>query len=44
MQKVKPLKRFGQNYLHDKNIIKKIVNEINPQQDDTDREEVHLQN
>lgn len=35
MQKVKPLKRFGQNYLHDKNIIKKIVNEINPQQDDT---------
>ena len=30
MQKVKPLKRFGQNYLHDKNIIKKIVREINP--------------
>ncbi len=35
MQKVKPLKRFGQNYLHDKNIIRKIVGEINPQQDDT---------
>ncbi len=35
MQKVKPLKRFGQNYLHDKNIIKKIVREINSQLDDT---------
>jgi 16S rRNA (adenine1518-N6/adenine1519-N6)-dimethyltransferase len=35
MQKVKPLKRFGQNYLHDKNIIKKIVCEIDPQPDDT---------
>lgn len=35
MQKVKPLKRFGQNYLHDKNIIKKIVSEINPQPSDT---------
>ena len=35
MQNVKPLKRFGQNYLHDKNIIKKIVSEINPQPDDT---------
>ena len=35
MQKVKPLKRFGQNYLHDNNIIKKIVKEINPQPDDT---------
>jgi len=35
MQKVKPLKRFGQNYLHDKNIIKKIVGEINPKPDDT---------
>lgn len=35
MQKVKPLKRFGQNYLHDKNIIKKIVREINPLPDDT---------
>jgi 16S rRNA (adenine1518-N6/adenine1519-N6)-dimethyltransferase len=35
MRKVKPLKRFGQNYLYDKNIIKKIVGEINPQPDDT---------
>jgi len=35
MQKVRPLKRFGQNYLHDKNIIKKIVREINSQPDDT---------
>jgi len=35
MQKVKPLKRFGQNYIHDKNIIKKIVREINPLPDDT---------
>ena len=35
MQNIKPLKRFGQNYLHDKNIIKKIVSEINPQPDDT---------
>jgi len=34
MQKVKPLKRFGQHYLHDKNIIKKIVREIDPQPDD----------
>ena len=31
MQNVKPLKRFGQNYLHDRNILKKIVEEINPQ-------------
>jgi len=35
VQKVKPLKRFGQNYLHDKNIINKIVREINPLPDDT---------
>ena len=35
MQNVKPLKRFGQNYLHDKNIIKKIASEINPQPTDT---------
>jgi 16S rRNA (adenine1518-N6/adenine1519-N6)-dimethyltransferase len=35
MQKVKPLKRFGQNYLHDNNIIKKIVKEIDPKPDDT---------
>jgi 16S rRNA (adenine1518-N6/adenine1519-N6)-dimethyltransferase len=35
MQKVKPLKRFGQNYLYDKNIINKIIREINPKPDDT---------
>jgi len=34
MQIVKPLKRFGQNYLNDKNIIKKIVREIDPKPDD----------
>lgn len=34
MQNVKPLKRLGQNYLHDKNIIRKIIAQINPQQDD----------
>lgn len=31
----KPLKRFGQNYLIDKNIINKIITEIDPQPDDT---------
>ena len=31
---VKPLKKFGQNYLVDKNIIQKIAEEINPQADD----------
>ena len=30
----KPLKRFGQNYLVDQNIIKKIIREINPGKDD----------
>ncbi|HZW40520.1 MAG TPA: 16S rRNA (adenine(1518)-N(6)/adenine(1519)-N(6))-dimethyltransferase RsmA [Ignavibacteriaceae bacterium] len=30
----KPLKRFGQNYLVDNNIINKIAEEINPQEDD----------
>jgi 16S rRNA (adenine1518-N6/adenine1519-N6)-dimethyltransferase len=30
MRKVKPLKKFGQNYLTDKNILNKIVNEISP--------------
>ena len=35
MQNVKPLKRFGQHYLHDKNILKKIVKEINPQPNET---------
>ncbi len=34
MQKIKSLKRFGQNYLVDKNIIKKIVDTINPQPED----------
>lgn len=34
MQKVKPLKRFGQNYLTDQNILNKIADEINPQKDD----------
>jgi len=28
---VKPLKKFGQNYLQDKNILNKIVDEFNPQ-------------
>lgn len=31
---VKPLKKFGQNYLMDKNIIRKIADEINPKADD----------
>ncbi len=30
MKNIKPLKRFGQNYLVDKNIIRKIVDELNP--------------
>ena len=30
----KPLKRFGQNYLHDKNILNKIYNSIAPQPND----------
>ncbi len=30
MNNIKPLKRFGQNYLKDTNILKKIVDEINP--------------
>lgn len=30
----KPKKRFGQNFLHDENILNKIVREINPQPDD----------
>ncbi|HED37181.1 MAG TPA: ribosomal RNA small subunit methyltransferase A [Ignavibacteria bacterium] len=34
MQKVKPLKKFGQNYLWDQNIINKIVDEIAPENDD----------
>ena len=31
----KPLKRFGQNYLVDKNTVDKIINHFNPQNDDT---------
>ena len=34
MKKLKPLKRFGQNYLKDANILKKIVDEVNPQKGD----------
>ncbi|MCX6173319.1 MAG: 16S rRNA (adenine(1518)-N(6)/adenine(1519)-N(6))-dimethyltransferase RsmA [Ignavibacteriales bacterium] len=34
MPKLQPLKRFGQNYLIDKNIIQKIVREFNPQKTD----------
>lgn len=34
MDRIKPLKRFGQNYLKDTNILKKIAEEINPAKDD----------
>lgn len=34
MQRVQPLKRYGQNYLVDKNIILKIINEFYPQTND----------
>ncbi|MEI7812873.1 MAG: 16S rRNA (adenine(1518)-N(6)/adenine(1519)-N(6))-dimethyltransferase RsmA [Ignavibacteria bacterium] len=34
MNRIQPLKRFGQNYLQDRNILLKIVDEINPQEDD----------
>ena len=34
MEKIKPLKRFGQNYISDQNILNNIVKEINPQKDD----------
>ncbi len=34
MQKVKALKRFGQNYLTDSNIINKIISEFSPQPND----------
>jgi len=33
--KNRPLKRFGQNYLTDRNTILKIVNKFNPQKDDS---------
>lgn len=32
MNKVLPLKRFGQNYLQDQNIIRKIITEIDPKE------------
>jgi 16S rRNA (adenine1518-N6/adenine1519-N6)-dimethyltransferase len=31
--KIRPLKRFGQNYLTDKNIVEKIVSNFNPEKD-----------
>lgn len=34
MKKIRPIKKLGQNYLKDKNIINKIVLEINPEKDD----------
>lgn len=34
MDQIKPLKRFGQNYLLDDNILNKIIKVINPQEDD----------
>ncbi|MHB1688569.1 MAG: 16S rRNA (adenine(1518)-N(6)/adenine(1519)-N(6))-dimethyltransferase RsmA [Ignavibacteriaceae bacterium] len=34
MDKFRPLKRFGQNYLVDENILRKIAEEINPAKDD----------
>src|SRR5690606_21295231 len=35
MNKIQPLKRFGQNFLQDQNIIRKIISEIDPQKTDT---------
>jgi len=34
MERNRPLKKFGQNYLTDKNILRKIVNEISPEKND----------
>ena len=34
MEKIKPLKRFGQNYINDQNILNNIVGEINPRVND----------
>ncbi|MGE5432424.1 MAG: 16S rRNA (adenine(1518)-N(6)/adenine(1519)-N(6))-dimethyltransferase RsmA [Syntrophomonadaceae bacterium] len=34
MDKIRPLKKFGQNYLQDRNILLKIVEEISPREDD----------
>ncbi len=33
-EKIRPLKRYGQNFLIDKNIIQKIIDEFNPSKDD----------
>lgn len=35
IKKLKPLKKFGQNYLHDQNILSKIAEVIHPQSEDT---------
>ena len=35
MQNIKPLKRFGQNYLTDNNILRKIAEEISPKPEDS---------
>ncbi len=34
MNELRPLKRFGQNYLRDSNIVRKILKEIDPKQED----------
>ncbi len=34
MNKIKPLKKFGQNYLTDQNVLKKIADEISPELND----------
>lgn len=34
MNKVLPLKRFGQNYLKDQNIVRKIISEIDPKENE----------
>lgn len=34
MDKIRPLKKFGQNYLQDRNVLLKIVEEIAPKEDD----------
>lgn len=34
MNKVLPLKRFGQNFLQDQNIIRKIISEIDPKENE----------
>jgi 16S rRNA (adenine1518-N6/adenine1519-N6)-dimethyltransferase len=34
MNELKPLKRFGQNYLRDSNIVRKILKEIDPKPED----------